>query len=285
MRVARVCVRRASTQEMLTAITRAVSPSMEACELTYLERQAINIVRAREQHRAYEDCLKELGVDVISLRAEPEYPDAVFVEDAAVVLDEVAVMTRMGAVSRRGRAESLARVLEKYRPLRWMREPATLDGGDVMLAGKTLFVGVTARNSAAGIGNWRRRLSLFRISCTAGGGAGVFALEIGVQLHRRCGTGASSVGGRGGVRRGAAGGCAGGVRGECARDRRDGAGAGWGSTDGGTVGRLGRQVRVLDNSELMKAEGALTCCSLIFDGNKTTGQEACPTVTARRRLS
>ena len=93
---------------------------MEACELTYLERQPSDIARAREQHRAYEACLAELGVEVISLPAEADYPDAVFVEDAAVVLDEVAVMTRMGAASRRGEAESLARVLEKYRPLRWL---------------------------------------------------------------------------------------------------------------------------------------------------------------------
>src|SRR6476660_2060542 len=96
-----VCVK---CKRMLTAITRAVSPSMEACELTYLERQSIDIARAREQHRAYEACLAELGVEVISLAAEADYPDAVFVEDAAVVLDEVAVMTRTGAASRRGEA-------------------------------------------------------------------------------------------------------------------------------------------------------------------------------------
>jgi dimethylargininase len=137
---------------MLTAITRAVSPSMNACELTYREREAIDVARAREQHRAYEACLAELGVEVISLAAEPDYPDAVFVEDAGVVLDEIAVMTRLGAASRRGESESLARALERYRPLCWLREPATLDGGDVMLAGKTLFVGVTARSNAAGAG-------------------------------------------------------------------------------------------------------------------------------------
>src|SRR6516162_927265 len=136
---------------MLTAITRAVSPTIANCELTYLEREAIDLACAREQHRAYEACLAELDVRVISLPAEPQYPDAVFVEDAAIVLDEIAVMTRLGAESRRGESASLARALEPYRPLRWLREPATLDGGDVMLAGKTLFVGVTARSNAAGI--------------------------------------------------------------------------------------------------------------------------------------
>src|ERR1039458_1753006 len=106
---------------MLTAITRAVSPTIAACQLTFREREAIDLALARDQHRAYEACLAELGVEVISLGAEPDYPDAVFVEDAAVVLDEIAVMTKMGAESRRGESESLAGALQRYRALRWMR--------------------------------------------------------------------------------------------------------------------------------------------------------------------
>ena len=100
---------------MLTAITRAVSPSINRCELTYLERQPIDVARAREQHRAYEDLLRELGVRVISLPAEPDYPDSVFVEDPAVVVDEVAVMTNPGVESRRGEIESIARALGYFR--------------------------------------------------------------------------------------------------------------------------------------------------------------------------
>src|SRR5260370_8125821 len=110
-------------REMLTAITRGVSPTIADCELTYLEREAIDIARAHEQHRAYEACLRELGVHVISLPAEPQYPDAVFVEDAAIVLDEIAVMTRLGAPSRRGEAEPLGRALEPYPPLPPPRAP------------------------------------------------------------------------------------------------------------------------------------------------------------------
>ena len=71
---------------------------------------------------------------MIALPAEAAYPDAMFVEDPVVVLDEVAIMARMGAPSRRGEADSLARELAPFRPLRHMREPATLDGGDVLLA-------------------------------------------------------------------------------------------------------------------------------------------------------
>src|ERR1700674_5486261 len=116
-------------QYIMKAIPRSVSPAMNGCELAYLPRIEIDIPKAAEQHRQYEACLRELGVSVISLPAEPELPDSMFVEDPAVVVDEVAVMTRMGAPSRRNESESLAQALSRFRPLRWMREPATLEGG------------------------------------------------------------------------------------------------------------------------------------------------------------
>ncbi len=86
----------------LTAITRAVSPSMNQCQLAFVERQNIDIGKAVAQHGQYQACLASLGIAVVSLPAAPDYPDAVFVEDPAIVLDEVAIMTRMGAESRRG---------------------------------------------------------------------------------------------------------------------------------------------------------------------------------------
>ncbi|MGA9771152.1 MAG: arginine deiminase family protein [Blastocatellia bacterium] len=144
---------------MLTAITRAVSSSINDCELTFHLRQQIDIARAAGQHRAYEACLRELGVHVISLAAEPNLPDAVFVEDAAIVVDEVAIMTRMGAASRRGETESLARVLSLYRPVKYMEAPATLDGGDVMRIGRTLFVGASSRTNAEGVTGLRELLA------------------------------------------------------------------------------------------------------------------------------
>src|ERR1019366_6192500 len=110
---------------MMVAITRAVSPAMNDCELEYLPRTEIDIRKAAEQHRRYQACLAELGAAVISLAAEPELPDSVFVEDPAVVVDEVAILTRMGVESRRKETESLARALARFRPLRWLREPAT----------------------------------------------------------------------------------------------------------------------------------------------------------------
>jgi dimethylargininase len=136
---------------MLTAITRAVSPTIGNCELTFLERQPIDVEKAAQQHRAYEECLTELGVRVISLAAEPELPDSVFVEDTAVVVNELAVMTRPGAASRRPEVESIAAVLSKYRPLEFITPPATLEGGDVLRVERTLFVGASGRTNREGI--------------------------------------------------------------------------------------------------------------------------------------
>src|SRR5271168_1469612 len=123
---------------MLTALTRAVSPTFESCELTWLPREPIDIRRAMEQHHQYERCLAGLGLRVISLPAEPDLPDATFVEDPLVVVDEVAIVTRMGAASRRNESESLAAAISAFRPLRRLREPATLEGGDVMRIGRDL---------------------------------------------------------------------------------------------------------------------------------------------------
>jgi dimethylargininase len=136
---------------MLTAITREISAAINQCEIAFIERHEIDVAKANEQHRRYQLLLEELGARVIALPAEPDYPDSVFVEDPAVVVDEVAIVTRMGAASRRGESESLARALETYRPLRWLREPATLEGGDVMRIGRTLYVGLSHRTNRTGI--------------------------------------------------------------------------------------------------------------------------------------
>ena len=136
---------------MLAALTRGVSPALGACELTWIPRQTIDIALAVEQHHAYERALSELGLHVISLPAEPDMPDAMFVEDPILVLDEVAVPTRMGAESRRTEGESLAAAVAPFRPLRCLREPATLEGGDVMRIGRDLFVGLSSRTNKAGI--------------------------------------------------------------------------------------------------------------------------------------
>jgi dimethylargininase len=135
----------------LTGITREVSSSINNCELSFHARQPIDVAKAVAQHQAYQDCLVEFGVHIISLPAEPELPDAVFVEDPAVVVDEVAVISNMGAPSRRPEARSLADALSRYRPIKFLVEPATLDGGDVMRIGRLIFVGLSQRTNQEGI--------------------------------------------------------------------------------------------------------------------------------------
>src|SRR5512135_3526472 len=123
---------------MRIAITRQVSPAIGNCELTHLERMAIDVPLAQAQHHQYEECLAALGCEVHRLPAEPDLPDSVFVEDIAIVMDELAIITRPGADSRRPEAASIARALEPYRKLVYIQAPGTVDGGDVLRVGKTL---------------------------------------------------------------------------------------------------------------------------------------------------
>jgi dimethylargininase len=136
---------------MTIAITRAVSPSLSRCELTHIDRVPIDVALARAQHHAYEETLRRLGVSVVALIAEPDLPDSVFVEDTAVVLDEMAVITRPGAASRRPEVQTIAQTLAPYRRVEWIEAPATMDGGDVLRIGKTIYVGLSTRSDARGI--------------------------------------------------------------------------------------------------------------------------------------
>ncbi len=135
----------------MTALTRQVSPRLGDCELAFQQRVPIDAAKAALQHRQYELALERLGVRVISLPALPEHPDCVFVEDPAVVLDEIAVIARMGAASRREESASLAEALAQWRPLAHIVPPATLEGGDVVRLGKTLYVGLSRRTNIEGV--------------------------------------------------------------------------------------------------------------------------------------
>jgi dimethylargininase len=136
---------------MLTAITRAVSSALVNCELSFVERKPIDMERARAQHRAYEALLAKSGAKVISLTEEAELPDSMFVEDPAIVLDELAIICPLGTATRRKEAPSIAAALEKYRKLAHVKLPGTLEGGDVLRIGKKIFVGVTKRSNPEGI--------------------------------------------------------------------------------------------------------------------------------------
>src|SRR5258708_5742896 len=136
---------------MLTAITRAVSPAIVNCELSFIDRKPIELAKAQEQHRAYEKLLGKLGARVISLPAEPDLPDSMFVEDPAIVFDELAVILPLGTETRRREAPSLAQTLAKFRRLEYVSLPGTLEGGDILCAGRKLFVGLTRRSNSEGI--------------------------------------------------------------------------------------------------------------------------------------
>jgi len=135
---------------MLTAITRAVSPALSECELSFIERIPIDMEKARAQHRAYEQALASLGAKVVSLPAEAELPDSMFVEDPAIVLDELAVVFPLGTRTRRREAESLAKAIAPFRKIEHVLLPGTVEGGDILRIGRKLFVGLTARTNEDG---------------------------------------------------------------------------------------------------------------------------------------
>ncbi len=157
------------------ALTRAVSPAIVRCELTHLQRTPIDVDRARTQHEAYEHALVSLGCRVERLPMEADLPDSVFVEDTAVVVDELAVITRPGAPSRRAETASTKAALSRLRPVVEIDEPGTLDGGDVLRVGRRLWVGATSRSDPAGIAALREAL--------AGHGYSVEPTPVGGCLH------------------------------------------------------------------------------------------------------
>jgi dimethylargininase len=123
----------------------------DRCELTFLERSGISFDRLRRQHADYRAALAAAGAEVRTLDALDAHPDSVFVEDAAVVLDGIAILTRPGADSRRAEPDALAPALAAFRRIERIEAPGTLDGGDVLRVGRTLFVGLTTRTDRAGI--------------------------------------------------------------------------------------------------------------------------------------
>ncbi len=143
---------------MLHAITREVSPKIADCELTHLQRAPIRYDLAARQHAAYQRALTGLGAKIIRLPPRPEHADGVFVEDTAIVLDELAVICRMGAESRRGEEQDTSTAIAPYRSIARLAYPATLEGGDVVRAGRTLYVGESSRTNTEGIAQLRHIL-------------------------------------------------------------------------------------------------------------------------------
>jgi len=133
----------------MKAFTRAVSPRLPECQLTHLQRVPIDAAKAAEQHSAYEQALADAGFEIVRLPELRDDPDAVFVEDTALLLDGHAVITRPGAASRIGETESTAAGLEHEFELHRI-ESGFLDGGDVLRIGRTLYVGLSSRTDRHG---------------------------------------------------------------------------------------------------------------------------------------
>ena len=253
---------------MLAAITRAVSPAIVHCELTFVERQPIDLEKARTQHRAYESLLEKLGARVHSLSAEPDLPDSMFVEDPAIVFDELAVILPLGTEARRRETQSLAQALAKFRKLEYVTLPGTMEGGDILRVGRKLFAGLSSRTNDEGIRQLATSLAPHNYE--------VIAVPVTGCLHLK-----SAVTHLGGNTLLANSGWF---------DPEPLAGFEWIEVDpaephaanalalGGTIifpasfprtrARIeacGFHVTPLDISELQKAESGLTCSSLIFD--------------------
>lgn len=153
--------------QRIVALTRPVSAALAACELTHVARAPIDVARAQEQHAAYNAALVSLGCEIVKLPALHDHPDAVFVEDTVLVLDELAVLTRPGAVSRRSEVDSMAEAVSRYRSVRRIAAPGRIDGGDILRIGRTLYVGASSRSDEDGIAQLRDFVAPFAYAVTA----------------------------------------------------------------------------------------------------------------------
>lgn len=149
---------------MLTAITRDVNMGMGDCELTFMSRTGIDAELASHQHQQYQSALSSLGCNVVTVPTEPGLADSVFIEDTALVLDELAVQCRPGAESRRAEVTGVSEILRRYRRLESIRSPGTLDGGDLLRVGKIIFAGLSTRSNKSGIDQLRNIVAEYGLS-------------------------------------------------------------------------------------------------------------------------
>jgi dimethylargininase len=135
---------------MKTAILNQPTPALAECELTFIRREPIHFETVWRQHAAYAAALQRVGVRVALCTVNQASPDAVFVEDHAIILDEIAIMASMGSVSRRSEVGAMAGIISGFREIKAISLPATIEGGDVLRVGKTLFVGLSSRTNEEG---------------------------------------------------------------------------------------------------------------------------------------
>jgi dimethylargininase len=250
-------------------LTREVSSALAVCELTHLERCSIDVDLARQQHAAYERALRDAGYAVERLPATAAMPDSVFIEDTAVVVDELAILTRPGAESRRIETPAVAEALARYRTVHAIEPPGTVDGGDVLVVGHRVFVGRSTRTNADAVAQMRQILTPH--------GYTVCDVEVRACLHLK--SAVTALGDDLLLANPAwidAPAFAGFERIDV--DPKEGMAANalrvadrviYPTAFPRTAERLaarGLRLELVDASELAKAEGAVTCCSLIIKG-------------------
>jgi dimethylargininase len=254
---------------VLRALTRPTGPELARCELTHRPREPLDAARAEGQRAVYAALLRELGFAVQELPRLSLHPDAVFVEDTALVLDEVAVILRPGAPARRGETESVAAALAPFRELLTLAEPATMDGGDLVVLDGVVLVGRSARTNHAGLRALAHLLLPFgyrvkacdvrgvlhlKTACTALDAETLLVHPPAVDLHRVAGARLLAV----------------------PPEEAEGANvvragdtllvSAQAPRTADLLAAAGYALRTVDVSELAKAEGGLTCLGLLFEG-------------------
>ncbi len=252
---------------MLTAITREVNAALGDSELTFLPRVRIDIALALQQHQQYQSALSSLGCEIVTLPTEPGLADSVFIEDTAMVLDEIAVLCRPGAASRQPEVAGVEDVLKQYRPLASIQPPGTLDGGDLLRVGKVIYAGLSTRSNQSGIEQLR--------SIVADHGFSVKTVETTKCLHLKSAVSEVAPGSLlinpDWISRSVFRDCdlidVDKKEAHAANALRVGRSVIYPSSFPRTMEKLvARDIAVtpVNVSELQKAEGAVTCCSLIF---------------------
>lgn len=253
---------------MAIALTRSLSPEIIHCELTHLERSPIDFKKAQKQHLEYENSLTEMGYEICRLPDTPHLPDSVFVEDTAIVLSEIGIISRPGAESRREETETMEEILKEYRTLYRIRHPGTLDGGDILVIGKHIYAGLSARTNQHAIDQLKSIVNPFGYHVTAIPVTKCLHLKTGIavleddlilinpdwidpsnfpeykilMVHPAEPYGANV------MRRN--------QKALCPQNY---------SQTGELLKKLGYEVLTIDQSELAKAEAGLTCCSVIIE--------------------
>ena len=135
---------------------------------------------AIKQHDNYIEALKFCGLEVIVLQADERFPDSCFVEDVAVCTKKFAMIAKPGAPSRRGEEKEVIEVIKKfYNDLEYIKEPGTLEGGDVMMVKDHFYIGLSKRTNREGAKQLMKALGKYEMSSSI--------VEISEMLHLKSG--------------------------------------------------------------------------------------------------